>query len=332
MKWGRWWCFLWAGLAGLPALAGEPVRVILDTDMSGDCDDAGALAVLHALADRGECRLLAVVTNRKDKANASAAAVDVINTYYGRPDIPIGTDKQVPLALQRTSAFTRALRDEFPHRIGPDDRAPDAFDIYRSTLAAQPDGSVTICSIGSLSNLAELWRRAPDLVRRKVHRLVVMGGQFPKADFPETNIHTHIPAAQTVATGWPGEIVWHGFEVGQALITGAGLQRTPTNNPVRRAYELKPYQNRPALAGGQPSWDQGAALFAVRGAESEFWEVVGGGRVTVSAEGLTQWQAISGGQHFYVRIKGVPARLAAYIEALMAQTPAKGERSKPCSS
>jgi hypothetical protein len=39
------------------------VRIILDTDMSGDCDDAGALALLHALADQGECEILATVVS-----------------------------------------------------------------------------------------------------------------------------------------------------------------------------------------------------------------------------------------------------------------------------
>ena len=51
-----------------------PVKVIFDTDMANDCDDAGALAVLHALADLGEAEILAIVTNRKDPSNASAAA------------------------------------------------------------------------------------------------------------------------------------------------------------------------------------------------------------------------------------------------------------------
>ena len=35
-------------------------RVIFDTDPGGDVDDAGALAVLHALADRGEVKILAI--------------------------------------------------------------------------------------------------------------------------------------------------------------------------------------------------------------------------------------------------------------------------------
>ncbi len=296
-------------------------RVILDTDMSGDCDDAGALALLQALADRGECELLAVVTNRKDKTNASAAAVDAINTYYGRPNIPIGTDKVGPTDLQRTSAFTRALRDEFPHKTKPDDQMPDALDIYRRVLAAQLDDSVTICSVGAFSNLAELWRREPALVFTKVRRLIVMGGEFPKSKRPETNVRTHREAARVVAAEWPTELVWHGFEVGNVLITGAALKQTPANNPVRRAYELKPYGKRPAIEGGQPSWDQGAALYAVRGAQPEFWKAVRGGRVTVDEEGGTAWEQGPITCHYYVKIKGDPAKLAAVIESLMVQPP-----------
>jgi len=294
-----------------------PVRLILDTDMSGDADDAGALALLHALADQGECELLATVTNRKDWSNASAAAVDAINTYYGRPDIPIGTDKQGPTALQRTSPYAAALRDEFPNDIGPDDKAPDALEVYRRVLAAQPDGSVTICSIGALSNLAELCRKQPELVRAKVRRLVIMGGEFPSSKKPETNIAAHIEAAQTVAAQWPGEIVWVGFEVGSALITGARLKQTPPAHPVRRAYELRRYQQRPSIEGGQPSYDQAAALFAVRGAEPQYWQVVSGGRVRVDANGLTSWEADPSGRHSYVKIACDPRQLAEAMELLM---------------
>ncbi len=295
----------------------QPVKLILDTDMSGDADDAGTLALLHALADRGECELLAMVTNRRDKTNASAAAVDAINTYYGRPDLPIGTDKQGPTDLQRTSPYTEALRDGFPNDIGPDDQAPDALDVYRQVLAKQPDGSVTICSVGALSNLAELCRSEPELVRAKVGRLVVMGGEFPDSDRPETNIRTHREAAQVVAAQWPGEIVWHGFEIGQVLITGEQLKWTPRVNPVRRAYELRQHRGRPSIEGGQPSYDQAAALFAVRGAEPEFWETVRGGRVMVGGEGRTVWHPDPDARHAYVKLVGDPEQLAAEIEALM---------------
>jgi purine nucleosidase len=73
------------GHAASPPL---PVPLIFDTDMGNDVDDAMALAVIHALQSRGECRLLAVTLT---KANRYAAPfVDLVNTFYGRGDIPIG--------------------------------------------------------------------------------------------------------------------------------------------------------------------------------------------------------------------------------------------------
>ena len=71
--------------------AKAPVRVIFDTDVGGDVDDAGALAVLHALADRGEREILAmgVVIGHE----AAVPYVHAVNTWYGRPNLPIGTIK-----------------------------------------------------------------------------------------------------------------------------------------------------------------------------------------------------------------------------------------------
>ena len=68
--------------------AAEPVRVIFDTDMITDFDDIGALACLHALADAGEAGILATVTCTR--GNASVGAVQVINSCYGRGDLPGG--------------------------------------------------------------------------------------------------------------------------------------------------------------------------------------------------------------------------------------------------
>src|SRR5262245_3773628 len=70
------------------ATAKEPVRVIFDTDMDSDCDDAAALAMLHALADRGEAEILATPVSSRHAW--SAPCVDAINTYFRRPDLPIG--------------------------------------------------------------------------------------------------------------------------------------------------------------------------------------------------------------------------------------------------
>src|SRR6266853_6447718 len=80
-------------LAALAALAlasafAQPTPVIFDTDMGNDVDDALALAMLHALESRGECRLIGV-TITKDNPWA-APYVDLVNTFYGRAHIPVG--------------------------------------------------------------------------------------------------------------------------------------------------------------------------------------------------------------------------------------------------
>src|SRR5262249_31059645 len=80
--------FLAALLLIVPAFAAEPIPLIFDTDMGNDIDDALALAVIHAFEKRGECRLIGVTVT---KGNPYAATyVDLVNNFYGRPDIPVG--------------------------------------------------------------------------------------------------------------------------------------------------------------------------------------------------------------------------------------------------
>lgn len=312
-------------------LRAEPVKIVFDTDMANDCDDAGALAVLHALADLGEAEILAIVTNRKDPSNASAAACSAINAWYGRPGIPIGTDKDgAKVRGGKPSSYCAALRDEFPHDARPDDEMPDALEVYRRTLASQPDGSVVICSVGALSNLEDLVRSAPDahspldgrrLVEAKVRQLVVMGGGFPRTARPETNIKLDPAAAVAVVNEWPGPILWQGYEVGAAILTGAELQATPAANPVRRAFELRLHHGEPSLAHGKPSHDQAAVLLAVRGSQPELWEVVEKGRVVFDSDGHCEWLRDWAKSHRYVRIKDSPRHLTHLLGKLMAALP-----------
>src|SRR5215472_13274732 len=74
------------------ALAGHimaaPVRVIFDTDMGNDVDDALALAMIHALESNGEAKLLAVTLTKDNRW--AAPYVNLVNTFYGRGSIPIG--------------------------------------------------------------------------------------------------------------------------------------------------------------------------------------------------------------------------------------------------
>src|SRR5437868_15484526 len=66
----------------------EPVRLIFDTDMGNDVDDAVGLAMIHALESGGEARLLAVTVTKDNRW--AAPFVDLMNTFYHRGEIPIG--------------------------------------------------------------------------------------------------------------------------------------------------------------------------------------------------------------------------------------------------
>ena len=83
---------------------GAPEKIIFDTDMYTDFDDVGALATLHALADAGECEILGTVASTR--GTPAIGMVEIINAYYGRPDIPVGANRELGLGpLGRSHAI-----------------------------------------------------------------------------------------------------------------------------------------------------------------------------------------------------------------------------------
>jgi len=326
-------CTLIAGAVRANTTA--PARVIFDTDMSGDCDDCGALALLNKLSDMGEARILACVANSRERQNAVAASISAINTYYGRPDIPIGTYHGSDGALIG-SAYAAELRDKFPHHALPDDQEPAALDVYRTALAAAPDRSVTVVSVGFFCNLRDLLRSKPDalsplsgpeLIRAKVKQLVVMGGRFPASDpdHGEYNFSASIPLdTKFVVSHWPTPILFSGFEIGISIITGKSLASTPATNPVRRAYELA-YGN--CVRNGRPSWDLTAALAAVRDPRT-YWNLSPAGTCDVSNIGTNTWNPQPDTGRTYLIRKLPPTEIARILDNLITSLPARENRSK----
>jgi len=308
-----------------------PVKVIFDTDMLGDCDDAGAMALLHKLVDSGEAEILAVVVNSDNTEKAVGAAVDVINTYYGRPDIPLGAYHGTECKQMRGN-YTVQLRDEFPHDAPSDDKLPSALTLYRKTLAEAADGEVVIISVGFLFNLRDLLNSPADeispltgeeLVRRKVKELVLMGGQFPQSDPKKGEFNfawTQPLCAKDVMARWPTPVLLSGFEIGKELITGQPLAATPPANPVRRAYEL--FRGNCLLKGRQ-SWDLTAVLAAVRDPQI-YWTLSEPGTCMVSDIGTNTWLADPSGKHRYL-IRKVPVEtMVQLLNDFMVQPPLSG--------
>ena len=175
--------------------------VILDTDIGSSTDDLFALEMLFRYEEAGKCRLLGVVVDRPGEANAAFA--DAMNAWAGRPDLPVGLVRKGADGVQKFIDYAGVADATdgdghllFPRAAPPLKGRPDGWPLYRKLLAGAPDGSVTICSIGFLTCLAQLLESPPDdlspldgveLVRRKVARAVVMGGAFADAAEPEYN-------------------------------------------------------------------------------------------------------------------------------------------------
>jgi chitodextrinase len=241
----------------------EAKKVIYETDMCLDVDDVGGLATLHALADRGEAEILAVCFNEVHPSGA--AAIDAVNTWYGRGDIPVGVYKD-PLFEPDYSGYLEVLAS-FPHDLNHE-RAASALETYREVLSNQPDRSVTIISVGFLNNLSDLLIAEPMLVEQKVKELVIMGGLTN--DGFNLSRHRLVSASQNVIENWPTPLVISG--AGSSILTGTTLQAVSAENPVRTAYYAFFGSNYCA----RPSWDQMAVLYGVRGATTYFEKITSG--------------------------------------------------------
>ncbi len=318
---------LLAGFVAVSVVASEarpPVPILLDTDMESDVDDVGGLAMLHALADRGEAEILGVMVGAKNPH--SAACADRINTYFGRSELPVG-NLQGP-GVDRNSRYARQIAEEFPGDLARGDQAPDAVSLYRRILAEQPDQHVVILSIGYLTNLRDLLQSEPDahseldgraLIERKVRLWVCMGGQFPEG--LEANLRWDATASVEVLADWPTEIIFSGWEIGTPVMTGRHLARLPDSSPVRRAYQL--FNN----LHPHHSWDQVATLYAVRGIDggpaADYWTLSPRGRLIVDPnDGRNRWQDDPEGNHRYKRAKRAPEQIAEEIDVLMMHQPA----------
>jgi inosine-uridine nucleoside N-ribohydrolase len=281
----------------------QPVPVIFDTDMGNDVDDALALAMLHALESRGECRLIGV-TVTKDNPWAPVY-VDLVNTFYGRGQIPVGMVKggvtpessrmiQVPAERRRADGTL-----VYPRRLASGAEAVEAVTLLRRLLAAEKDGSVVIVQVGFSTNLSRLLDTPADveLIKRKVKLLSVMAGNFaqPKAEF---NVQKDTASARKLFDQWPGEIVASGFEIGEAMkFPAARIEKDfawAADHPVvdaYRAYMKMPYDRQ--------TWDLTAVLYGVR-ATGAYFDLSAPGRISADDMGRTSFRADAAGKHRYL--------------------------------
>ncbi len=307
-------------LTPVPSMAQKaPVKMIFDTDMGNDIDDAMALAMIHQLARRGAVELLAV-TSTKDHAK-SVAYIDALNTWYGFPDIPLGAVRDG--AAKEEGRFNgqvdrRGPTDQFlfPYDIDGT-KAPEAVSLIRQTLAAQPDGSVMLVQVGFFTNFARLLDTkgdehspldGPALIRAKVKELVLMAGAFQtirhNTKHIEYNVKLDIPSAKRIAADWPTPVVWSGYEIGIAAAY-----------PWKSIVEDYDYVEHhlikdsylayvPEQPHDRPTWDLTAALYAIY-PDRDYFDLSPKGHVLVDDEGRTDFRVKEDGNDHYLIMDAV---------------------------
>lgn len=281
--------------AGLTARSQEkPLPVIFDTDMGPDYDDVGAITLLHAFADSGKATILATMSS--NKYEGVAAVIDLFNTYFHRPEIPIGVPKGPAVNQRDKQHWTDSILLKYPHAIVRNDQAEDAVTLYRKVLARQADHSVVVITVGFLTNLQGLLESQPDnispldgqtLVKKKVKQLVSMAGKFPQGW--EFNVVSDSTASRYVFEHWPTKVLLSGFEIGVKIKCGIPLVMNPDiqNSPVKDVFRI----SMPLAAEdrmGRSSWDETAVLIAIAGYRP--WYTIESGVMHVAPNGSDTWE------------------------------------------
>jgi hypothetical protein len=329
-------CLILAFTAILSAAAAgpAPVKIIFDTDVGNDVDDALALSVLHALQSRGECELLAVTITKPDEL--AGPFVDAMNTFYGRPGIPIGythaklvNDPSKFLLLADAKDGEQA---RYPHRLKRSSDAPEATALLRKILSQQPDHSLVLVQVGYFSNFAVLLDTPGDaesplagreLVQQKVKLLSVMAGSFKTTGHDlEYNVTQDLPATKKLAKNWPTPVVWSGFEIGIAVPYPAlSIERDFGYVPHHPATEAYCLYNPPPHE--RPTWDLTSALYAVR-PDRSYFGLSSPGRVTVEEDGFTRFTPAPEGRDRFLMLNDVQvARVKEALVELASQPPCR---------
>ena len=321
-------------------------KIIIDTDMMTDCDDAGALGMAHALADNGELNILGIVLSTRDHNHQHGNVISAINYYYNRPNIPIGVPirpNMDDIRIERCP-FSSAIYENHPHDGIANQARANAVEIYRQLLHDAAEHSVTVVVIGNFYNIEDLLkspgdqideRNGRELIEAKVKQMIITGGWLlPENRGRDADVNLGgksnglIAAAQAAYytfEHWPdeiAEIIISGADLGDTIITGLiynDLEESPMKVAYRHAYN--------ALKDGRPSWDQTAILLAARGAEyrgTTYWQLEANGYADVNSQGQLFWQTSGQKNHKYlIKHSGLSDReLATIIDDLMAQKPA----------
>ncbi|NVO55504.1 nucleoside hydrolase [Rhodobacteraceae bacterium B1Z28] len=179
-----------------------PRKIIIDTDPGQD----DAVAILLALASPAEIEVLGITAVAGNvPLELTAKNARIVCELAGHTEIPVyaGCDRPLNRPLITAEHVHGKTGLDGPNLPDPQMQLTEghAVDFIIDTLRAHEPGTVTLCPLGPLTNIATAFQKAPDVVDR-VQEIVLMGGAYfevgnitPTAEF---NIHVDPEAADIV--------------------------------------------------------------------------------------------------------------------------------------
>ena len=173
----------------------QAIQMILDSDFGSSTDDLFALMMLHHYMDDGLVDLKGIVVDREGVKNAEL--VDIFNTYYGHPDIPVGLERN---GVKNPRCFIPYngvcdLKDNQGNplfkRTHDLTNCPEGYKLYRQLLSQAEDKSIVVVAIGFVTTLSELFESGADeysqlsgldLFGQKVKSVYIQSGRFESGD------------------------------------------------------------------------------------------------------------------------------------------------------
>jgi len=282
-------------------LKGSKRSVVFDTDMGPDCDDAGALALLAQMAKKYDVKILGAANCTSNPYGNGA--IRAIADFCGIENLRIGQHEGYEI-LADGNKYNKAVAKKY---TDSPKAAENALEFYKKILSKAENNSVTVISVGPLTNLAEILEKEPALFNSKVNSIVAMAGKFPSGK--EFNIESDIGAAKTVFEKFKNVIVCSGFEIGKGIMTGFTAE-AEEDNPVYDSYKL--YIDKNSLPYLRDSWDLTAVQYAFEGCE-EFYSLSKPVKITVNDDGSTSAVKDKYSRRYYLIQKAKNEEIAEYL-------------------
>lgn len=286
-------------------------KVILDTDIGVDCDDAIALALLINLSKLGKCKIEAITTSTT-RIGAISTIKSIFNYYDYNTIIGKMTYPVLPCDDLSLNKYALNIMNDFKFN----DECEDSVKVFRKILANTKE-KITVITIGPLTNIAKVLKSQEDeissktgleLFNEKVEEVYTMGGCFnPSNNEPaaEWNIIQDAKSAKYVMDSITMPATLIPAEVGRIVYTGQSLHKKE-DNPVYRSlkyFHIFDNNFREDIVLSRESWDPITCLIAVLGSNHLF-DFSPYGKISVDDEGVTTLKEDEGMKHRYVKLNG----------------------------